>query len=140
MRTTALIAAALLAASTAGCASQPSMREADRLALYRAHAGPPVRDFPYLRALRQWTPLGPDALAIWLSPSRAYLLDVASCSDLPWAQAIQITESTGRVSARFDRVIPLGTASSGVPCRIEQIRPLDTHAIRDAERIARADR
>ncbi|TZF88269.1 DUF6491 family protein [Cognatilysobacter lacus] len=128
-----LVAAALLA----GCATSPAMQPAAQLALYSAHAGPPVPDFPYYRTLTQWTPLGRDALAVWVSPSRAYLLDVPGCTDLEWAHGIRISNTVGRVSARFDRVQPIGGGSSGITCRIEQIRPLDTKAIRDAEKLER---
>jgi hypothetical protein len=130
----------LAVAVVAGCATDSAARTADRLALYRAHAGPPVSDFPYYHSFSQWTPLGSEALAIWVSPGRAYLLDVPGCNDLEFAHGIQISDTGGRVSARFDRVQPLGPGSWPVPCRIEQIRPLDTKAIRDAERVARADR
>ena len=133
-----LIATVLAAAAlVGGCATDYKARTADQLALYRAHAGPPVPDFPYYHTFTQWTPLGRDALALWLSPTRAYLLDVPGCTDLEWAHGIQISDAVGRVSARFDRVLPLGVGTVPIPCRIEQIRPLDTKAIRDAERLAR---
>ena len=124
----------------AACATDPAARDANRAALYRAHAGAPVDSFPYLRVMTQWTPLGPDAVAIWTSPSRAWLLDVPGCTDLEWARAISISESAGRVSARFDRVTPIGASAGRMPCRIEQIRPLDVKAIREAERALRAQR
>jgi hypothetical protein len=136
MRLSLLITAVATAALAAGCATDSAARTADQLALYRAHAGAPVADFPYYRSFTQWTPLGRDALAVWLSPTRAYLLDVPGCSDLQWAHGIQISDTAGRVSARFDRVQPLGGGST-FPCRIEQIRPLDTKAIREAERAGR---
>ena len=134
------VLATLLAAATlvSGCATDSAARTADRLALYRAHAGPPVSDFPYYRTFSEWTPLGRDALAVWLSPTRAYLLDTPDCNDLEWAHGIQISDTNGRVSARFDRVQPLGGGAVPISCRIEQIRPLDTRAIKAAERSARA--
>lgn len=140
MRPLPLATVLATAALIAGCATNSAARTADQLALYRAHAGPPVSDFPYYHTFTQWTPLGRDALAVWLSPTRAYLLDTPGCNDLEWAHGIQISDTVGRVSARFDRVQPLGVGSVPIPCRIEQIRPLDTRAIRDAERVARADR
>jgi len=140
MRSPLLIATLAAAVMSGGCATPHASRMADQLALYRAHAGPPVPDFPYYHAFTQWTPLGRDALAIWISPTRAYLLDVPGCPDLEWAHGIQVTDSVGRVSARFDRVRPLGVGTVTAPCRIEQIRPLDTRAIRDAERLARRGR
>jgi hypothetical protein len=137
-----LLSTALLAtvALAAGCATDSAARTADQLALYRAHAGPPVPDFPYYRSFSEWTPLGRDAMAVWLSPTRAYLLEVPGCDDLEWAHGIQISDTGGRVSARFDRVQPIGDGSVPISCRIEQIRPLDTRAIRDAQRLARANR
>jgi hypothetical protein len=133
-----LLLATVLAtvALAAGCATRP-VSTADQLALYRAHAGPPVSSFPYYRSVTQWTPLGSEALAVWLSPTRAYLLDVPGCHDLEWAHGIQISNSGSVVSARLDRVTPLGAGTMTVPCRIEQIRPLDAKAVRDAERAAR---
>ncbi|WP_133480054.1 DUF6491 family protein [Cognatilysobacter segetis] len=140
MRTPLLATLLAATALAGGCASDSAARTADRLALYRAHAGPPVSDFPYYRTFTEWTPLGRDALAVWLSPTRAYLLDTPDCNDLEWAHGIQISDTNGRVSARFDRVQPLGVGSVPISCRIEQIRPLDTKAIRDAERMPRAER
>ena len=129
--------AVLATAALAGCATHSAERTAGQLALYRAHAGEPISSFPYMRSFTQWTPLGDQALAVWMSPTRAYLLELANCPDLEWAQAIQLTENTGQVSARFDRVYPLGPGIRPMPCRIEQIRPLDARAIRDAERATR---
>ena len=122
------------------CASTPDGREADRLALYRAHAGAAVDSFPYFRPMTEWASLGRNALAVWTSPSKAWLLDVTDCPDLEWAHAIRLSDSMSRVSARFDYVTPLGTATGAVPCRIEQIRPLDVQGIREAERARRAAR
>lgn len=135
-----LATAALASLALAGCATNPAQRQADELALYRSHAGAPVDSFPYFRPMTQWTPLGPDALAVWTAPARAWLLDVSGCPDLEWAHAIQLSDSLGRVSTKFDRVTPLGTGITSVPCRIEQIRPLDVKSIREAERAARAQR
>lgn len=135
-----IAAAAVALLALAGCATNAAQRTADQLALYRAHAGAPVESFPYFHPMTQWTPLGPDALAIWTAPSRAWLLDVSGCQDLEWAQAIRLSDSLGRVTARFDRVQPLGTGLNPMSCRIEQIRPLDVQGIREAERVARANR
>lgn len=134
-----LIVALLACSGLAACASTPG-RDAAQLELYRANAGPPVSSFMQRGAYVQWTPLGEDALAIWVSPSRAYLLEVSPCMDLPWARAIRVGDSMSRVSARFDNVVPLGVGRPGVPCRIQQIRPLDVRALRSAERAMRAER
>lgn len=62
-----------LVASLAACAhSGPSLDMAQRLEIYRAHAGPPVASFQINRVagVTRWTPLGDQALAIWKGFSR----------------------------------------------------------------------
>lgn len=132
-----LLVIGLLAVSVAACASGRTEQTEAKLALYREHAGAPVNSFPYLAPMKQWTPLGRDALAVWTSPTRAWLLDVSDCSELEWAQAIQLSDSMGHVTARFDRVTPISPNVNAMSCRIEQIRPLDVEAIRNAERSTR---
>ena len=132
MKILPLLALAVLA----GCASDPAKTARD-MDMYRANAGAPIASFTYNTHFTQWTPLGPDMLALWMSPGRAYLLDVSNCRDLEFAHGIEVTQSgANQVSAKFDHVIPLG-AGVTAPCRIEAIRPLDTKAIRAAERSAR---
>ncbi|HEY0501957.1 MAG TPA: DUF6491 family protein [Lysobacter sp.] len=133
----ALVAASLMLGA---CASDARLRDADRLALYREHAGPPVDSFHYFGSLSGWTPLGDSAIAIWTKPAQAYLLEVhGPCPDLEFAHAIGLSQQMGRVYARFDKVIPLGTTGMGsIPCHIREIRALDVKAIKSAEREARA--
>ena len=133
----AILAAALVA--PCGCASTQS--DAERLALYRAHAQPAVASFRYW-GINGWTPLGDSALAIWTRPSEAYLLEIAGpCPDLGFAQSIALTNNTGSVYARFDKVIPRGSGGvSPIPCPIHEIRPLDVKALRSAERDMRRQR
>lgn len=123
-----------LAAALGACASD-GLNRADRLALYRAHAGPPVRDFNYFQSLNGWTPLGDRALAVWTRPSQAYLLELAApCQDLDYAPAISISNTMGHVSAKFDRVtVHGGGTTMHFSCRIQEIRPLDIKALRLAE-------
>ena len=128
---------AIAAAALAGCASVPDATPAEKLALYRAHAGAPVSNFAYSRPFMQWMPLGDAALAVWISPSRAYLLEVGACPDLDSAPGIRLSDSSGLVVARLDRVYPIGPAVHPVPCRIDQIRPLDVGALRESERAKR---
>lgn len=132
-----LIPLTLLAATLlAGCATG-KLSTAEKLALYRDHAGEPVKDFRYLGHLNGWAPIGDSALAVWTRPSEAYLLEMSGrCQDLEYATAIRITQFGNRVSARFDDVLPLGagTSSIKIPCRIETIRPLDVKALRASEK------
>ncbi|MFT4256114.1 MAG: DUF6491 family protein [Pseudoxanthomonas sp.] len=125
-----------LLASMAACSSLPRQTDAERLALYREHAGEPVRDFQYFGSLNGWNPLGEQALAVWTRPNQAYLLEFTGpCRDLDYAPAISISNLMGRVS-RFDSIQVLGGGSGGfrVPCRIDTIRPLDVKALKQAEK------
>src|SRR3970282_2609028 len=56
----------------AACVTNPSQREAERLALYTAHAGAPVTSFRYFGSLNGWTPLGDEAMAGVTGPHPAY--------------------------------------------------------------------
>jgi hypothetical protein len=125
----------VLLAATA-CASSPSKEDA-RLALYRAHAGAPVPGFVYLGRFDRWESLGDRALAVWTRPKQAWLLELGvPCANLPFAIAIGLTSHTGQVSARFDDVL-VRQPGPNVPCRIEEIRPLDVEAIRAADAAAK---
>jgi hypothetical protein len=134
-----LLLAGLVALTGAACATDAARRDADRLALYRAHAGAPVDSFRFFGRLYRWTPLGDSAVAIWPRSNQAYLLDLAGpCSGLPFAHTIGVTDSINTVSARFDKVIVLDRHGVNVPCQIRQIRPLNVKALRAAERQRRA--
>jgi hypothetical protein len=134
------IAFATLALAASACAT---MSETDKLALYRAHAQPPVKSFHYFSRIDGWTPLGDTALAIWTRPNEAYLLEIdGPCPDLDFAQAIGLSNQFGTVYARFDKVIPhLGAGlPQPIPCFIREIRPLDVKAIKSAEKDIRRQR
>lgn len=121
-----------------GCATKQGLTENDRLARYRAHAGAPVDSFHYFGDLHAWTPLGDEALVVWTRPHEAYLLDIAGpCPDLGFASAIGLTNQSGRVYARFDKVIPAGVSggpSHQIPCHIREIRPIDVKGMRAEQR------
>lgn len=119
----------------AACATTPSLRDAEKRALYEAHAGAPVDGFRYRGSINGWTPLGDEALVVWSRPSEAWLLELSGpCPDLDFARAISLTNTIGKVSARFDKVVVLGRDTVDIPCVIRQIRPLDIKAVRQAER------
>lgn len=125
-----------LSLALGACASTPKQTTAEKLALYRAHSGEPVRDFQYFGSITGWNPLGDSALVVWTKPSQAYLLELfGPCTDLDYAPAITLSNSMGRVSSRFDSVHVLGGGSSTmrIPCRIETIRPLDLKALKQAQ-------
>ena len=137
------IAFAALALAASACATG-RISDSEKLALYRAHAQPPVPSFRYLSRIDGWTPLGDTALAIWTRPNEAYLLDVdGPCPELNFAFAIGLTSQSGRVHARFDKVIPRvgpGGTPQPIPCHIREIRPLDVKAIKSAEKDMRRQR
>jgi len=138
-----LAIALLAAAALAGCATTGRLSSSERLELYRAHAGAPVKDFQYFGSLNGWTELGDSALAVWTKPSEAWLLSLSGpCMDLSYAPAISVTNMMGRVSAKFDRVIVRGGSPgmAPIPCRIDTIQPLDVKALRASEKELREAR
>jgi hypothetical protein len=127
--------------AASSCASSPDVRDAERLALYQHHAGEPVKGFQYYGRFSNWTPLGDSAVAVWVGPSRAWLLDLyGPCNDLDFANAISLTSTGSRVNARFDSVRVIGRGLSSIPCRIKEIRPVDTKALRAEEKTLRQSR
>ncbi|MEG1680116.1 MAG: DUF6491 family protein [Stenotrophomonas sp.] len=131
-----MLVALMLAAVLGGCATAGKLTSAERLDLYRAHAGEPVKSFRYFGSLNGWTELGDSALAVWTKPNEAWLLNLSGpCTDLSFAPAISITNMMGQVSARFDRVIVHGSGPMAhVPCRIDSIQPLDVKTLRASEK------
>lgn len=130
-----------LFATLAACASTPRMSGTERLAMYRAHAGAPVKDFSYFGNINGWQPLGNAALAVWTKPSEAYLLDLTGpCQDLEFAPAIIISNFAGRVS-NLDRVRPVGGGGGPMrmSCRIKTISPLDLKSLKADEEMRKAD-
>ncbi len=124
----------------AACVTNPAQREAERRALYTAHAGAPVSSFRYFGSLNGWTPLGDAAIAVWTRPNQAYLLSFSGrCPDLDFASAISVSSQFSTVYAKFDKVVVLNRGTMSIPCHIREIRPLDIKAIRQAEREMRAN-
>ena len=126
---------AMLALSA--CATGPTLSDQQRLAIHQAHAGAPVNSFNHFGTLHSWQPLGDSALTVWVRPQTAYLLTLASdCPNLEYGHAITLGDQTGTVFAGLDNVTVIGQ-SMPIPCRIEQIQPLDAKALKTAEREAR---
>lgn len=134
LRRTWVLAASIVAGLTA-CAT-PRISDSERYALYREHAGEPVKSFRYFGNINGWTPLDRTALVVWTRPGQAYLLETSGpCQDLEFAQNISLTNMAGEVSARFDKVIVHGSGQAvRIPCRIEEIRPIDVKSLRRTER------
>ncbi|WP_368561934.1 DUF6491 family protein [Pseudoxanthomonas sp. UTMC 1351] len=126
------------AGALSACSSLPNQAEAERLELYRSHAGEPVPSFHYFGTLNGWTPLSDSALTVWTRPNQAYLLELSGpCQDLEYAIAIGVTNTMGRVYSRFDDVIVRGgggVSGNRFPCRILSIRPLDVKALKATQK------
>lgn len=134
MKTILKVSAALFVAMVlAACASGPRMSDAERLELYRSHAGEPVGSFSLFGRLTGWTPLTDSTLVVWPRQNQAFLLELhGPCHNLRFANAIGLTSSVNRVHARFDRVLVRGPGTS-MPCHIREIRPLNVRELRDAQ-------
>jgi hypothetical protein len=119
------------------CAEQPRMTPAQRLELYRAHAGEPVSSFQFTGRLWGWRSLGDGALAVWPRSNQAYLVELTGrCQDLALALSIGLTSSVGRVSAGFDRVIvrlPSNRTPNRLGCTIRTIRPINTQVVKESK-------
>lgn len=130
-----LVAMIALGMLLAGCATG-RLTSAERLELYRAHAGPPQPSMRYVGSLSGWAELGDSALAVWTRPSEAYLIELRGpCYGLSYATAIGLTSRTGQVSSRFDRVLVRDpNRGPAAPCFIGSIRQLDVKALRASEK------
>ena len=136
---TKIFAAALSAALPllAACATT-GMSDSEKLALYSSHAGKPVSSFHYFGRIDGWTPLGDSAVAVWTKPNQAYLLSLyGPCQNLEFTPVIGVTSQMNQVYAKFDKIIAHDRGSIEMPCRINEIRPLDVKAIKAAEKTAR---
>ena len=132
------LSALLAALAVSGCAINAGLRDDERLALYRSHAGEPVDSIQYTGSYNGWTPLSDGAFALWTRPSQAWLVELYSpCSDIDFADTIGFRDTHGRLSARFDQVYVGSNSLIPISCTIKAIRQRDIKAIRAAEKSAR---
>jgi hypothetical protein len=119
----------------AACASnRPS--DADRLALYEAHAGAPVKQIRNYSAIG-WDRVDGEHILLTMRPREVWLVRLSGpCLDWGSGSAqLELSSQTGWVVPKFDRVKIKG---SPVTCRIEEIRPVDEKAVRAAQGQLRA--
>lgn len=110
-----------------------------KLAIYSAHAGPPVDSFGLSGRLSHWESLGNEALVVWTRPNEARLLEpYGSCDGLDYSSAISLTDHAGRVEAGLDYVLVSNPSPVHEPCRIRGIRPLGLAAIHQVEKAWRS--
>jgi len=130
---------AALASVNGASAAQTSAPAPDkyeqRKAFVAQFAGATRASMPFFRSY-DFEPLGDDALLLWESPGRAYMLDVEDfCTDLPSARAIAINNKGSTVSAGFDAITVMARGqSANNRCRILSIRPVDVKAMKAAEK------
>ena len=121
-----------------GCASTGSLDDAQKLAIYQAAAGETVGSFSYLGRINGWTTVDDRNIAVWTRPREAWLLTFdGTCQDIDFAPVISLTSQSSRVYAGFDKVMVHNHNAIQMPCRIREIRPLDTAKIKEAEKTAR---
>lgn len=131
-RSLALVAVLAVAA----CASTPRAdRLSERRALFERHAAEPVEAIRSF-SMDRFEVLGGDAVAVWASPARVYLITVRGpCTGLEQRFAIGITSSAGRVLAGFDAITFTEQPSRMFQrCPIATIRPVDFAAVRAESR------
>ncbi|GLQ49147.1 DUF6491 family protein [Dyella flava] len=136
MSTIRAVSALLIATMLAGCSNLPvAQRDQQRQNAYNEAAGAPIRSFRYLTPrIWSWEPLSDTQLVVYTVPNKAYLLDVWSCPNLIWTQAIGLTSTFREVSVNFDKVLagrPYG------PCTITKIRPVDLSKLKIVQQAQR---
>jgi len=136
MSTIRAVSALWIAIMLTGCSSAPlAQRDQQRQNAYNAAAEAPIRSFRYLTPrIWSWEPLSDTQLVVYTVPNKAYLLDVWSCPNLIWTQAIGLTSTFREVSVNFDKVLagrPYG------PCTITKIRPVDLSKLKIVQQAQR---
>jgi len=129
-----MLALALIAVITAGCASGLSRsRGDDVLARYEPYVGEPVHSFTAFRQ-QSWQPVSRTQLILWTSINDAYLLTISNnCPDLMFANAVSVSSTVSSIST-LDHVTVRGDR-----CSIQKIQPIDIRAWR-RDRDANEDR
>lgn len=137
MKTPTLLIASGLALALTACATTAGgvpreQAEAQTLQAYRDAAGDPVNHFNLVnRSLHSWVSFGTEQLVLYTTPSRAFLVQVAQCPGLDFAQAIRVTDSMGQVQRNFSRVYALDNSPiAEIGCPITSIQPVNMEKFR----------
>ena len=120
----------LIAVLGLGACATNRLSDTDRLAMYDAHAGAPVKQIRFYNAMG-WDRIDDEHVLLSMRPSETWMLKVSGpCLDWGSASPVLRLSSTGPyVMAKFDRIL---TQGSPVSCRIEEIRPIDVKGLRAA--------
>jgi len=127
MKTTIRNTLGAAAISFAGLAAADTKETMQRnLAVFERYAGEPVEQVTAFRGIRNWQPLGKEAVALWADEKRVYLVKVDTpCSGLDFARGIRVEHTHPMLEARFDAI-----EFEHQRCRILEIRPVDYVAAR----------
>ena len=125
----------LAVASLTACATN-RMSDTDRLAMYQANAGEPVKQIRYYNSMG-WDRVDSQHVVLSMRPKESWLVKISGpCLDLASGPPILRLNTTGPyVTPRLDSIL---TEGSPVSCRIEEIRPLDVAGLRAAQKSATA--
>lgn len=128
MKTKLFILLAILA-PLAACATVPTPQQrAEHAARVQAAALAPITHINLVSdGFYAWNAINDHQIVAYLTPTRAFLLDLPKCPGLEQTPSIFITSRMGQISVNFDSVTP---SLVGVPCRIRQIRPLDVERLK----------
>jgi hypothetical protein len=131
---------AMLLMTGVGCATAaaPPVNDvvAQRLAEVSAAAGKPVSSFRYM-GQTQFEPIGLSDLLVYTNPREAWLLHLdGPCRNLDFGPFLGLTSHMHRVSSGEDKVL---VRDNPIPCRIVQIRPVDTTALKHVEKDSKDD-
>ena len=125
-----LLLSLLAVASLTACATN-RLTDSDRLSLYQAHAGEPVKQIRYYSAMG-WDRIDDEHVVLNMRPTENWLVKISGpCLD--WGSAsptLRLKTSGNVITPKFDSII---TDGSPISCRIEKIRPVDVKAIRAAQ-------
>jgi hypothetical protein len=129
----------MLCVLATGCstlqAAPPNPADMQRLAEVRAIAGPPVTSFRFMQ-MSSFEPIGLADVLVFTTPREAWLLHLdGQCRNLDFDPFVGLTSHMHRVSSGFDSVI---VRDNPIPCRIEQIRPIDASVLRRIDREKKA--
>jgi len=119
---------AILVPLAACTATMSPKQRAERAARVQAAALAPISHINLINnSFYAWYAINDHQIVAYMTPTRAYLLDLPQCPGLEHSTAIVVTSRMGQVSTNFDSVIP---SLVRVPCQIRQIRPLDIQRLK----------
>jgi hypothetical protein len=128
MKTRLLVILAVVVPLAACAATLTPKQRAAHAARVQAAALAPVTHINLVNnGFYAWHAINDHQVVAYLTPRRAYLLDLPPCPGLEQTPAIVITSRMGQISINFDTIT---TSLVGVPCPIKRIRPLDLEQLK----------